>query len=99
MSTEIPEKTSQHSTRARPGKYRSSKLSSTHNLDLIYNDDLFNFTRGRFVVDEAVEMTQRHVRFNVNGLARVAAEAVGADVCVKSNNIPMACITKQCSSL
>jgi hypothetical protein len=51
-------------------------------LDLQYSDNLFDFTRGRFVVDEAFEMSQRYVQFNVNELARVAAEVVGPNNCV-----------------
>jgi hypothetical protein len=56
--------------------------------DLRYSDDLFNYTRGRFVFDEAYEMSQRHVRFNVNGLACLAAEAVGAKLCVRIKKYP-----------
>ena len=53
-----------------------------------YNDDLFNYTRGRFVCNEAHEMAQRHIRFNVNELCRVAAEAVGAKACVGIEKYP-----------
>jgi hypothetical protein len=50
--------------------------------DLQYGQDLFNYTRGHFVCNEKHEMLQRHVRFDVNELARCAAEAVGAKTCV-----------------
>ena len=42
----------------------------------------FNFTRGRFVVNEQHEIRQHQVRFDVQRLARVAAEAVGSACCV-----------------
>ncbi|KAL1986892.1 hypothetical protein VTN96DRAFT_5309 [Rasamsonia emersonii] len=41
------------------------------------NEDFFRFTRGRFLRDEARELSSRYVRFNVNELARVAAQATG----------------------
>ncbi|KAM5471153.1 hypothetical protein MauCBS54593_003492 [Microsporum audouinii] len=41
-------------------------------------DHFFNYTRGRFVVNEVEEMQQRYVRFDMNELARLAANAVGA---------------------
>ncbi|KAI1957913.1 hypothetical protein LOZ58_005386 [Ophidiomyces ophidiicola] len=45
------------------------------------NDSFFDYTRGRFVVDEAEQMKQRHVRFDMNELARIAAKSVGARHC------------------
>jgi hypothetical protein len=57
-------------------------------VDLKYSDDLFNYTRGRFVCDERYEMSQRQVRFNVNELARRAAEAIGAKTCVNIEKYP-----------
>jgi hypothetical protein len=56
--------------------------------DLRYSHDLFNYTRGRFVCNEEHEMSQRHVRFNVNELARCAADAVGAKTCVEIAKYP-----------
>ncbi|KAJ8104742.1 hypothetical protein OPT61_g10596 [Boeremia exigua] len=56
--------------------------------DLKYSEDLFNYTRGRFVCNEQYEMSQRHVRFNVNELARCAADAVGAKSCVSVSKYP-----------
>lgn len=46
--------------------------------DVYYDRDLFNFTRCRFVNNEKQETSQRHVRFNVNELARRAADVVSA---------------------
>ncbi|KAL5331675.1 hypothetical protein ACEPPN_001210 [Leptodophora sp. 'Broadleaf-Isolate-01'] len=67
-----------------------SSLKSSRRLlpDLRYSEDFFNFTRGRFVCDEVHEMSQRHVRFNVNELARLAADAVGANICVSIEKYP-----------
>jgi hypothetical protein len=56
--------------------------------DLKYSHDLFNYTRGRFVCDEEYEMSQRQVDFNVNELARCAAEAIGAKSCVSIEKYP-----------
>jgi hypothetical protein len=57
-------------------------------VDLKYNDDLFNYTRRRFLVDEKDELSQRYVHFNVNELARVAADAVGAQTCISIEKYP-----------
>ncbi|KAK0112105.1 hypothetical protein ONS96_001364 [Cadophora gregata f. sp. sojae] len=56
--------------------------------DLENSDDIFNYTRGRFVCDEEYEMAQRQVRFDVNELARIATEAVGAKSCVSVEKYP-----------
>lgn len=56
--------------------------------DLKYSDDIFNYTRGRFVCDETYEMSQRYVRFNVNELACLAVDAVGAKLCVSVEKYP-----------
>ncbi|KAL2063111.1 hypothetical protein VTL71DRAFT_6183 [Oculimacula yallundae] len=68
---------------------QSPRLASPALLpNLNYSDDIFNYTRGRFVSDEKYELSQRHVRFNVNELARLAADAVGAKVCVSVQKYP-----------
>ncbi|KKZ63018.1 hypothetical protein EMCG_02636 [[Emmonsia] crescens] len=51
-------------------------------------DDFFSFTRGRFVVDEADQIARRYIKFNMNELARIAAESVGAKVCVTVEKCP-----------
>lgn len=56
--------------------------------DLKYSDDLFNYTRGRFVCNEEYEISQRQVLFNVNELARCAAEATGAKSCISIEKYP-----------
>ncbi|EEQ34651.1 hypothetical protein McanCB56680_003121 [Microsporum canis] len=45
------------------------------------HDEYFNFTRGRFVVDEKKQISKRHIYFNMNELAQVAARSVGAKYC------------------
>lgn len=53
-----------------------------------YNNDIFIYTRGRFVRDEYYEIAQRHVHFDVEELARLAAESVAASSCVKVEKYP-----------
>jgi hypothetical protein len=43
----------------------------------------FRFMRGRFVRNEAFEMSQRYIPFDMNELSRIAAEAVGSESCSK----------------
>lgn len=57
-------------------------------LELQYGDELFNFTRGRFICDAEFEMSQRKVHFNVHELGRCAAEAIGARSCVNIEKYP-----------
>ncbi|CEL11472.1 Putative Phosphotransferase enzyme family protein [Aspergillus calidoustus] len=52
------------------------------------NDEFFKFTRGRFIVDEAENLQKREVRFDMNSLARVAADSVGAARCIAIKNYP-----------
>lgn len=69
-------------------KVQPAGLTAQDQRHLIYTDDLFNYTRGRFICDEAHEMAQRHVRFNVDELARRAVEAVGAGSCISIKKYP-----------
>jgi hypothetical protein len=57
-------------------------FSDKPTIDWNQNDEFFRFTRARFVSDEESEMQQRHVRFNMNELARVAARAAVSKACV-----------------
>jgi len=52
------------------------------------NDDQFNYTRGRFVMDEKTEMSRRRVQFDAEELARIAAAAVSAEHCVSIKKFP-----------
>jgi hypothetical protein len=56
--------------------------------DLKYSNDLFNYTRGRFLTNEKHELSQRHIHFNVNELARRAAHAIGTDSCICVEKYP-----------
>ncbi|KAK4169823.1 hypothetical protein QBC43DRAFT_295554 [Cladorrhinum sp. PSN259] len=49
-----------------------------------WNNDtaLFAFTHGRFVFNEARQMQQRTVRFDINRLAEIAAASIGAKNCI-----------------
>ncbi|KAI9703932.1 MAG: hypothetical protein M1820_005714 [Bogoriella megaspora] len=52
------------------------------NPDWNSNDEFFKFTRGRFVVDETGNLRRRELRFDINELACVAADSVGAAQCI-----------------
>lgn len=52
------------------------------------NEDLHRYTKNRFVWDEAYEMAQRHVSFNVEALASIAADALGSSRCVSAEKLP-----------
>ncbi|PWY87839.1 phosphotransferase enzyme family protein [Aspergillus sclerotioniger CBS 115572] len=52
------------------------------------NDDFFKFTRGRFLVSEAENLRAREIRFDMNQLARVAAESIGATQCISITKYP-----------
>ena len=57
-------------------------------VELSYNEDFFRFWRGRFVCNEAHAMSQRYVHFDVDELARLAADAVGSKACVGIEKYP-----------
>lgn len=40
------------------------------------------------MVNEAYEMAQRYAHFDINQLARIAAEALGSSSCVKAEQLP-----------
>ncbi|WEW61144.1 hypothetical protein PRK78_006634 [Emydomyces testavorans] len=61
---------------------------SSSQTDWNSNDEFFKFTRGRFIVDEAENLRKREVRFDLNKLARVAANSVGATQCVSIKKYP-----------
>ncbi|KAH9871022.1 hypothetical protein J1614_006596 [Plenodomus biglobosus] len=67
---------------------KASTVSSRRLPDLKYGDEIFSFTRGRFLCDEEYEVSQRNVEFNVNELAQCAADAVGAKTCTSITKYP-----------
>jgi len=52
------------------------------------NKEFFKFTCGRFLVDELKSLQKREVQFNMNELAKVAADAIGASKCVSIRKYP-----------
>ena len=64
--------------------------SSSHQAKREWNkyEEFFNFTRARFVRDEAGEMARRRVKFDMNELARIAAKTVGSEHCVNVQKYP-----------
>lgn len=77
-----PFKRSRLSIPFRPGFSRS--LHKNWNLV----NDFFEYTRGRFVSNEEHELSIRRVKFDMNELARVAAESVGSRECVHIEKLP-----------
>lgn len=61
---------------------------TTRSRHAIQHDEFFNFTRARFVRDEEYEMAQRRVKFNMNELARLSADAVGFKARVNVEKYP-----------
>jgi hypothetical protein len=57
-------------------------------IDRNANNDFFKFTRDRFVVDELKTLRQREVQFDLNRLASVAADSVGAAQCISVKEYP-----------
>lgn len=53
-----------------------------------HNQEYFRYTRGRFVSNEKHEMAQRYVRFDMQELGRLAAEAVGSTSCANIEKYP-----------
>ena len=67
---------------------KSQSIGRPYRQDDCHNEDYFRFTRGRFVADEQYEMSQRYVRFDLDELARLAAEAVGSKFCISIEKYP-----------
>ncbi|THZ77012.1 hypothetical protein D6C85_01954 [Aureobasidium pullulans] len=72
-------------------RYFSQTLSSNYaapapSFDI--DHEFFNFTRGRFLCDEKLELKRRHRTFNVYELMRIAAQAVGATHCNHIEKLP-----------
>ena len=60
-------------------------LSSQQNLTTVIDcdeEDLHRYTSGRWLWNEAAQLSARRVDFNFEALQRVAAEAIGARACV-----------------
>jgi hypothetical protein len=73
------------------GKHAHPSRDLIHNSsppDWNSNAEFFHFTRGRFIVDEMENIRQRELRFDLNRLASVAAESVGATQCISIKKYP-----------
>ena len=67
---------------------KSQSTSRLYGRDDCHNEYYFRFTRGRFVADEQHEMSQRYVRFDLDELARLAAEAADSKYCISIEKYP-----------
>ncbi|KAJ5708666.1 hypothetical protein N7488_008467 [Penicillium malachiteum] len=52
------------------------------------HEEFFKFTRGSFVVDEAENLRNREMTFDLNRLARIVADSVGAAQCIAVKKCP-----------
>ena len=68
--------------------FKSEPIRHLYLAGLHENEDYFRFTRGRFVSNKKHEISQRYVRFNLQELARLTAEAVGSKSCVSIEKYP-----------
>jgi hypothetical protein len=57
-------------------------------VDWNQKPEFFEFTRGRFVSDEAAQVACRRVHFDMNELAKTAALSIGAKRCVDVEKCP-----------
>lgn len=73
------------------GKQAHLRRDTTHHSfvsDWNSDDEFFEFTRGRFIVNEAENFRKRETRFDLKRLASIAAESVGAARCVSIRKYP-----------
>lgn len=61
---------------------RSASSSTSSSTDWNSHSEFFNFTGARWVSNEKYEMAMRHVPFDMNELAKLAAQSVGTTKCV-----------------
>ncbi|KAL2865292.1 aminoglycoside phosphotransferase family protein [Aspergillus lucknowensis] len=60
-----------------PPGHSANSLNRSFHTNCNTNDDWFRYTRGRFLFNEAQEMSIRSVKFNMNELVKRAADSVG----------------------
>ncbi|KAJ5975461.1 hypothetical protein N7481_009168 [Penicillium waksmanii] len=68
-----------------PGLFSTSRRASSSTsppTDWNSHSEFFDYTNARFVCNEKYEMEMRHVSFDMNELAKLAAKSVGAAKCV-----------------
>ncbi|EGE00955.1 protein kinase subdomain-containing protein [Trichophyton equinum CBS 127.97] len=61
---------------------RRRELRNNEEICWNSNNEFFQFTRGRFVINEKEQLSERHVRFDIKRLAQEAARSVGAKYCI-----------------
>jgi hypothetical protein len=57
---------------------RSRHAPVSHSIETPDAEDVFRYTSGRWLWNEAARLEERHKRFNIAELKRAAAEAIGA---------------------
>ncbi|RAK99333.1 phosphotransferase enzyme family protein [Aspergillus ibericus CBS 121593] len=65
------------SQQVRPTSSRPSDTSSHY----------FNYTSGRWLINEARQLEKRHIKFDVSALQRISGQLIGSQ-CVRMNKIP-----------
>ncbi|PWY70131.1 phosphotransferase enzyme family protein [Aspergillus eucalypticola CBS 122712] len=70
--------------------YYNATLASRTSYQTNWNnhDEFFKFTRGRFLINEAEILRMREIQFDMNSLAQIAAESVGATHCTSIQKYP-----------
>ncbi|PYI23157.1 hypothetical protein BO99DRAFT_224544 [Aspergillus violaceofuscus CBS 115571] len=83
-----------------PSSTKVSRSRSVH-TDWNTDPDLFRYTRGRFISNEAHEMAIRHVNLNMDELAKRAAETVGSTLtqCARVENCSIRRFCSQCKTV
>ncbi|KAF2673610.1 phosphotransferase family protein [Microthyrium microscopicum] len=76
---------SEQGSQLRPFSHSTGAMKSH---DWNYQDELFQFTRGRFLYNERKQFLQREVRFDMNKLAQIAVELLGAQRCEQIQKFP-----------
>lgn len=64
------------------GSSDTSDIKFDHLLDWNEREEFFRYSAGRWVFNEARQLAERSVRFNMNELARVTAACLGAGSCL-----------------
>ncbi|KAJ5803760.1 uncharacterized protein N7518_000063 [Penicillium psychrosexuale] len=65
-------------------KQNSHRTMQTKQLNAVKSDDLFRYTSGRWLIDEKAQQQLRFVKFDLDGLCRLAASYFGdATKCVR----------------
>ncbi|KAI9709530.1 MAG: hypothetical protein M1820_003290 [Bogoriella megaspora] len=77
-----------HTRQNFPQFARSMTYIAEPSKDWNLHKELFSFTRGRFVSDEAGQLSCRHVNFDMNELVKAAVSSIGAKECISLEKCP-----------